>query len=275
MDIKNILELLASYPLWAKGLLVVNVVSIIVILIFAPRTSPIPVIKTTDSPPSQEIEYTGRVTNAETHKSIHNVKVTIEHDQKVPQVLYTDSDGIFHLKLPTSTKSVRIRVEATDYEVFDRNISLSRTGIEDIRLTPIKPSQNLIPALKESSHRPPKQSEDKATLQEPHPPIKKLAFVSEEISSPSEKQPYGLRVTIQTNTPINPVHLKVECDGRISEAHVSFAGPTSVMFNKMTTISNDIFEFSFAMPPFTPQTPLIVTLFSRTRIQVQKVSEVF
>lgn len=274
MDINKILEFLVSYPFWAKGVICLCVVIIILVLIFTPRTSPLPKIKTPDSQLSPEIEYTGRVTNTETHKSIHNAKVTIEQDQKVPQVLYTDSDGIFHLKLPTSTKSVRIRVEAIDYEVFNRNISLSRTGIEDIRLTPIKPSQNLIQPPKEPLHRPQKQSEDKTTPQEPHPLIKKLAFVSEEVSSPSEKQPYGLRVTIQTNTPINPVHLKVECDGRISEGHVKFARLISVMSGKMTTIRNDIFEFSFTMPPFTPQTPLVVTLFSRTRIQVQKISEV-
>ena len=55
--------------------------------------------------------------------------------QGLPQIYYTDSDGIFHLTLKDTVSSVRIRVDASGYEVFDRNVSVSRTGLEDVRLT--------------------------------------------------------------------------------------------------------------------------------------------
>ena len=88
------------------------------------------------APPVERVEYTGRVTDTRTHIGVHNAKVAVEREQEVPQIMYTDSEGIFHVILPSATKAVRIRIEASNYAVFDRNISLSRTGIEDIRLTP-------------------------------------------------------------------------------------------------------------------------------------------
>jgi hypothetical protein len=57
--------------------------------------------------------------------------------QGPPQILYTDSEGVFYVKLNGSAEAVRVRVEAANYENFDRNVSLTRTGIEEIRLTPL------------------------------------------------------------------------------------------------------------------------------------------
>jgi len=82
-----------------------------------------------------EIEYTGRVVDTETNKAIHNAKVSIQQDKRIPEVYQTDSEGVFHLSVLASPKEVRLRVEAAGYEVFDRLVTLSRTGIEDIRLT--------------------------------------------------------------------------------------------------------------------------------------------
>ncbi|HEY9284319.1 MAG TPA: carboxypeptidase regulatory-like domain-containing protein [Pyrinomonadaceae bacterium] len=87
-------------------------------------------------PEVKTVSYTGRVRDDSTNQPIHRAKVSVEEDQKVPQVQETDSEGIFHVNLPESAKEVRIVVEAVGYDSRDRRVSLTRTGLEDIRLTP-------------------------------------------------------------------------------------------------------------------------------------------
>ena len=83
---------------------------------------------------SSSFQYSGRTIDAKTQQVIPNAKVSVD-TQGLPQIYYTDSDGIFHLTLKDTVNSVRIRVDASGYEVFDRNVSVSRTGLEDVRLT--------------------------------------------------------------------------------------------------------------------------------------------
>ena len=82
------------------------------------------------------VQYTGRVIDSTNQKTIRGAKVSIEA-QGPPQILYTDSEGVFYVKLNGSAESVRVRVEAANYEGFDRTVSLNRTGTEEIRLTPL------------------------------------------------------------------------------------------------------------------------------------------
>jgi hypothetical protein len=84
---------------------------------------------------NDSIRYAGRVIDANTQQVIRGAKVSIE-SQGVPQIYYTDADGMFFLKLPDAVGTVRLRVEAGGYEVLERNVSLSRTETEEIRLTP-------------------------------------------------------------------------------------------------------------------------------------------
>ena len=87
-------------------------------------------------PEQKTISYTGRVRDDGTNSPVYKAKVSVEEDQKVPQVQETDSEGIFHVSLPETTKEVRVVVEAEGYELRERRVSLRRTGIEDIRLRP-------------------------------------------------------------------------------------------------------------------------------------------
>jgi len=80
--------------------------------------------------------YTGRVRDGTTDRPIYRAKVSIEEDQKVPQIQKTDSEGIFRVNLLETTKEVRIVVEAEGYRVYERRVSVTRTGTEDIRLEP-------------------------------------------------------------------------------------------------------------------------------------------
>ena len=83
-----------------------------------------------------QVQYTGRVMHAVTQHPIANAKISVE-TQGPPNVYYTDTEGIFNLKLPKTVDAARIRVEAEGYELFDRNISVSRTGLEYVLLSPI------------------------------------------------------------------------------------------------------------------------------------------
>jgi hypothetical protein len=112
-------------------------------------------------------------------------------------------------------------------------------------------------------------------LEKGHESVEKITFVEERIASPRPDLPNGLSVTLQTNVVVNPVHLRLECSSPIGDAQVSFAGPVSSMMGVMTTVDGNKFEFSIQNPPFTPRTPLVVTLFSVTPLSVFQVIHVY
>lgn len=92
------------------------------------------------------VQYAGRVTDQTSQRAIPSAKVSVEA-QGVPQVYYTDLDGNFYLKLRGSIDAVRLRVEATGYQFFERNVSLSRIAIEDVRLVPINTASQTSPSV--------------------------------------------------------------------------------------------------------------------------------
>lgn len=92
-------------------------------------------------------QYTGRVVNADTEQVIRGAKVSVD-SQGGLQVYYTDTDGVFFVKLPNTIEAVRIRVEADGYEIFEGNVSLSKTETEEIHLlsSAVNPSPTPTPA---------------------------------------------------------------------------------------------------------------------------------
>jgi hypothetical protein len=107
---------------------------------------------------NESVELIGRVRDADTGQAIAAAKVNVDTGG-VPQIYYTDSNGLFSLKLNKITEPIRIRVEATGYEVFNHHISPSEVGIEDVRLTRITrttatPSPQTEPIIK-ITHIPP------------------------------------------------------------------------------------------------------------------------
>jgi hypothetical protein len=84
-------------------------------------------------PPQQDIQYTGRVIDKRTQQVIKGAEVSVD-TQGPPQVYYTDSNGVFTLKLKPNVQVVRLRVVAQSYPVFDGNVSATRSELEDIRL---------------------------------------------------------------------------------------------------------------------------------------------
>lgn len=86
--------------------------------------------------PPEEQEYVGRVRDENTSEPIYDAKVSIEEDQKGPQVLATDSEGVFRARLRPSTKDVRVIIDADGYERLERLVAPERTGSEPFRLRP-------------------------------------------------------------------------------------------------------------------------------------------
>jgi hypothetical protein len=87
---------------------------------------------------SPDTEYVGRVLDANTLQPIAGAKITLDLEG-VPPIVYTDSEGVYRFKVQINSDiSGQIRVDALDYQVYLRNITISRdrTRMEDIRLTP-------------------------------------------------------------------------------------------------------------------------------------------
>jgi len=73
---------------------------------------------------------------------IRNAKVTLDF-QGAPPVVYTDSEGVYRFTINVEGDKIsgRVKVEADNYEKYDRNITLHTdiATIEDIRLVPLVP----------------------------------------------------------------------------------------------------------------------------------------
>lgn len=103
------------------------------------------------APASQQVEYIGRVLDGSTEAPIRGAKVTFDF-QGAPPIVYTDSEGIYRFTISIEGDKLagRVRIEATGYENYDRNITLllNNPNIEDIRLRPIsEPSITPAPTM--------------------------------------------------------------------------------------------------------------------------------
>ncbi|NET60334.1 MAG: hypothetical protein F6K47_30585 [Symploca sp. SIO2E6] len=89
-------------------------------------------------------EFVGRVVESGSETRIRGAKITLE-EQSAPPIMYTDSEGTFSFPIKSSSSAIRVRVEADGYEKFDRLITpSSKTGLEEIKLTPIELETNQI-----------------------------------------------------------------------------------------------------------------------------------
>lgn len=171
----------------------------------------------------------------------------------------------------------RQRKTATDYvkliNLCDVNFSLTPEDEQKIRRSGKylgkKGLDDLISAIR-SNYR----VEASDGNQPSRPTVEKINYTSDVISSQREDLPYGLQLTIQTNVVIEPTNLRVECDGPIGWADFDLASTgsvsTSILRGVQTAIRGNTYAFSFD-DAFRPQRPIIVTLFSATKISVMRV----
>jgi micrococcal nuclease len=85
--------------------------------------------------------YTGRVLDGETKTKVEGAKITLELYGK-SDIVHSDSEGFYQFcaDLREESASARIRVEAEEYEKYNRNIVLTTKDnkIEEIHLTSTK-----------------------------------------------------------------------------------------------------------------------------------------
>lgn len=83
--------------------------------------------------PSQNVAVRGRVSDTQ-GRALGGAKVSVE-GKGLPPLIYTDSEGVFTVELPSDVKEVKIRVEAEGYDLYNRRVSLSaKNELEEIRL---------------------------------------------------------------------------------------------------------------------------------------------
>jgi hypothetical protein len=87
---------------------------------------------------SGKITYIGRVVDSTSQEPIVGARVSLDIEG-APSVVYTDSEGVYSVTLTVTTDSFagNIRVDATGYEIYARNISIGKNNptIDDIHLT--------------------------------------------------------------------------------------------------------------------------------------------
>ena len=129
----------------------------------------------------------------------------------------------------------------------------------------------------EPRSEPPSKAEPEPAPREPlgPPTVEHVRITQRRAPSNKADAPYGLQVILQTDTTIQPAAFKIDCDGQISEGRFFVAGQAAMM-SVAHGLSEDkkTFQFSFRFPPFTPESPIVVTLLSKTDIRVTKVERI-
>jgi hypothetical protein len=101
------------------------------------------------------------------------------------------------------------------------------------------------------------------------PTIENARLVQRSTPSDDPQLPYGLQVIIQSNIVIQPIAFAFECDGKVGKINFFIAGQTAYM-GIQTSINNNIATLRINYPPLTPESPLVVTLLSKSQIRVVK-----
>src|SRR5271156_3199577 len=78
-------------------------------------------------------DYTGVVHDASKHP-VADAEMQITEGQKVPQIVTTDSKGVFHARLLKKTLNIRIVISAEGFEPISLYVQTLRTGAEPITL---------------------------------------------------------------------------------------------------------------------------------------------
>jgi len=100
--------------------------------------------------------------------------------------------------------------------------------------------------------------------------------VQKRVASHTADAKFAIEITIQTNTVIQPTFLLIECDGEIHSGDRYVVGRGLFTESGFGVVSGkpNTFYIRFSSPPFTPQTPLVATLVSRSAIQVKGIKRV-
>jgi hypothetical protein len=123
------------------------------------------------------------------------------------------------------------------------------------------------------THVPDGEEKKEGQVSSPAPQAVHVRLASQEqIVSVREGYPYGLKVVLQTDLQIQPVAILLECDGVVGEAVYGPQGG-GMIFNAtdgmLEGLSDNWYAISWDTPAFTPDKPVIITLYSKAHLTVK------
>lgn len=110
----------------------------------------------------------------------------------------------------------------------------------------------------------------------PPPVVRHIRYTERRTPSDKPQFPYALQVIVQTDVSIQPVALEIECEDEVNDLSF-FVASQSVYFTVSQGFGgpkHNVAFLRFTFPPLTPESPLVVTLFSKKDIRVLGVKRV-
>jgi hypothetical protein len=121
----------------------------------------------------------------------------------------------------------------------------------------------------EKQEHPVKPNSDQTPSPPPPAIVQHPTHVERRIPSDNPDLPYGLQIVIQTDKDVSNPALEIDFDGTIGKGRFFLAGQ-SVMMSVQYGLTQDHkgFILSFGYPTWTPQSPIVVSIYSKEAVQV-------
>ncbi len=98
----------------------------------------------------------------------------------------------------------------------------------------------------------------------------KFTFIREVSPTTYRDLPFVLKITIQSTVKVQPVHFKVVCEDEIGRGQAGIIG-AGVYLDIFEKTEKNTYEFGFGSPALTPQSPAIIKIFSKTKLQCNQI----
>jgi len=140
---------------------------------------------------------------------------------------------------------------------FSPTTSPSPSPLRSVAMSPLPRN------IETKSEPQPAQPRPTASSESPAPHISQVSAV---FPSVREGLPYGFCITLQTTVVISPVQVLVQCSGPIEEATNIVIGASTKLGSGAAPRGKDYYSFRIDAPPFTPQSPIQIDVFSKTKV---------
>jgi hypothetical protein len=110
----------------------------------------------------------------------------------------------------------------------------------------------------------------------PPPTVEHTRFTYRRAASTDPEYPFGLQVIISSDIKIDPVGFAIECTGEVGKVAFFVTGQAMYMMSYAGPAPSDknVAIVKFAFPSLQPETPLVVTILSKTDIRVKQLMKV-
>ena len=106
-------------------------------------------------------------------------------------------------------------------------------------------------------------------------PLRRFIFTQEQTNSTHDDAPFAVKIVIQTTATVQPTSLAIICDSEVAYADSRLGGGANRQRTGDGMVNNDkrIYWIFWGEPPFRPESPLVLTLMSKTAINALSVQE--